>query len=204
MKISTIIFDLGGVLVDWNPEYLYLDLFNGDQTKMRWFLDNICTSEWNEMQDAGRPIKEATEILVHKYPDYENLIRLYYQDWEKMLAGPIQESVNILTKIKNLKEYKLLALTNWSAETFPFAQRKFEFLNDFEGIVVSGTEKTRKPFQKIYDTLLDRYNLKAENCVFIDDNNDNICMAQEIGIHGILYRDSASLIKDLEALQIRF
>jgi 2-haloacid dehalogenase len=148
MKITTVIVDLGGVLVDWSPEYLYLDIFNGDQTKMRWFLDNICTSEWNEMQDAGRPIEEATEILVNKYPDYENLIRLYYQDWEKMLAGPIQESVNILTKIKNLKDYRLLALTNWSAETFPIAQRKFEFLDDFEGIVVSGIEKTRKPYQK--------------------------------------------------------
>ena len=204
MKITTVIFDLGGVLVDWSPEYLYLDIFNGDKTKMRWFLNNICTSEWNEMQDAGRPIKEATEILVDKYPDYERLIRLYYQEWEIMLAGAIQESVNILTKIKNSKEYRLLALTNWSAETFPIAEKRFEFLDDFEGVVVSGIEKTRKPFQKIYDILLKRYDLSAENCVFIDDNEDNIRMAQKIGMQGILYRDSLSLVKDLEALEIRF
>ena len=158
-NIDTIVFDLGGVLIDWNPEYVYRDVFNGDQEKVDWFLNNICTSEWNVKQDAGRTLSEATELLVDQYPEYETWIRIYYDRWEDMLGGVIQETVDLLKKLKSETNYRLIALTNWSAETFPVALRQFKFLIDFEGIVVSGNEKTIKPYSKIYEILIKHYQL---------------------------------------------
>lgn len=196
-RIDTIIFDLGGVLVDWNPEYLYGDIFNGNQTEMDWFLNNICTSDWNVQQDAGRTLKEATDLLVHQYPEQEELIRIYYDKWEKMIKGSIHETVNLLEKIKQANIYHLYALTNWSAETFPKAIELFDFLKHFEGIVVSGEEKTRKPFPKIYEIILDRYQIIPEKCVFIDDNLDNIKGAEKFGIHGIHFTSPTQLKNDL-------
>ena len=122
-KIDTIIFDLGGVLVDWNPEYVYQKVFEGDQEKVDWFLNNICTSGWNEEQDAGRSWQEGTEIHINKHPDYETWIRIYYSQWEDMLKGVIQESEALLNRLKKNNNYRLMALTNWSAETFPIAQK---------------------------------------------------------------------------------
>ena len=202
VDITTIVFDLGGVLVDWNPEYIYLDVFKGDQDKVDWFLNNICTSEWNEKQDAGRTLEEATDLLVNQYPQYEVWIRIYYDKWEKMLAGPIQETVDLLNKLKADNKYRLLALTNWSSETFPIALERFEFLKLFEGIVVSGDEKTRKPLPKIYEILLDRYELSPENCVFIDDNFDNIRAAKKFGIYGIHYNSPSQLKEELSRIKI--
>lgn len=202
--IDTIIFDLGGVLVDWNPEYVYRDVFNGDQDKVNWFLNNICTSDWNVQQDAGRPLQEATELLVKQYPVYEEWIRIYYDRWEDMIGGAVEETVDLLIKLKKDNKYRLIALTNWSAETFPIALKKFEFLTLFEGIVVSGDEKTIKPFPKIYKTLLDRYRLNPKNCVFIDDNFDNIKAAKKFGIHGIHYDTSSQLKEELLKMKISF
>ena len=117
-KIDTIIFDLGGVLIDWNPEYVYREVFNGDQQKVDWFLKNICTHEWNVEQDAGRSIQEATDLLVNQYPAYEEWIRIFYDRWEDMLGGEIKETVTLLNKLKRNNDHRLYALTNWSAETF--------------------------------------------------------------------------------------
>lgn len=202
INITTIVFDLGGVLVDWSPEYVFQGVFNGDQVKVDWFLNNICTSEWNEKQDAGRTLQEATELLVSRYPQYESWIRIYYDKWEDMLAGPIQETVDLLKKLKTDNKYRLLALTNWSAETFPIALERFEFLKLFEGIVVSGDEKTRKPFPKIYEILLNRYQINPENCLFIDDNFDNITAARKFGIYGIHYNSSLQLKEELSRMKI--
>ena len=133
---KTIIFDLGGVLIDWNPAYVYLDVFDGDQKKMQWFFDEICTMDWNENQDAGYPLAQATADLVKQFPEQENLIRMYYGRWEEMLGDSISGTVAILKKLIDNPNYSVVALTNWSAETFPIALKKFDFLHWFEGIVV--------------------------------------------------------------------
>src|SRR5690606_4392753 len=201
-KINTIIFDLGGVLIDWNPEYVFLDVFNGDREKMQWFFDNICTSDWNENQDAGYPIAKATEERVALFPEHEELIRMYYGRWEEMLGNEISETVAILKQLIDLNHYKIVALTNWSHETFPVALKKFEFLHWFEGILVSGEEKTRKPFKEIYDLTLDRFNIKANEAIFIDDNLRNIEAANAIGIHGIHFKSPSMLVEQLKDFNI--
>lgn len=200
--INAIIFDLGGVLIDWNPEYVFLDVFNGDRKKMRWFFDDICTMDWNENQDAGYPIAKATEERVALFPEYEQWIRMYYGRWVDMLGGAKQGTVDILKKLVHNDNYKVVALTNWSHETFPIALERFEFLHWFEGIVVSGEEKTRKPFSEIYETTLNRFNIEAKNSIFIDDNLRNVKASEALGINGIHFKDSKTLIKQLEAYNI--
>lgn len=200
--IENIIFDLGGVLIDWNPEYLYSKIFDQDQKKIDWFLQNICTTEWNMEQDAGRSFKEGTELLLNQYPQYETWIRAFFDRWEEMLKGEIDGTVFILNKLNALNEKKLYALTNWSAETFPLAKARFSLLKVFKGIVVSGVENTRKPFPKIYEILLNRYQLKADNCLFIDDNQDNIDAALRMGMVAIHFRDSNQLNKELVQLGV--
>lgn len=196
-NINTIIFDLGNVLIDWNPEYVYLKVFEGDRKKMNWFFEEICTFEWNENQDAGYPLAQATEDRIKLFPQYEEWIRMYYGRWEEMLGGAIKESVAILKKLVEDPSNKVIALTNWSAETFPVALARFEFLHWFEGIVVSGAEKTRKPFVQIYELTLERYALQAENCLFIDDNKRNIEAAQQLGIQTHHFTKAPLLEKDL-------
>ncbi len=203
-NIDTIIFDLGGVLVDWDPKYVYREVFNGDEEKVDWFLNTICTSDWNVEQDAGRTFKEATDFLVNKYPEYEDWIRIYYDRWEDMLLGQIDETVALLEKIKKQGSHQLYALTNWSAEAFPVALQRFDFLQHFEGIVVSGEEKTRKPFSKIYEIILDRYQLKALSCVFIDDNLENVKGAETVGIKAIHFKNSQQLTAELNLLGVHF
>lgn len=201
-KIDNVIFDLGGVLVDWNPEYLYYNFFKQDREKMSWFLENVCTNDWNMEQDAGRSLNEATQILLDKFPEHRVAIRAFYGRWEEMLKGEIKGTKLILNELHSLNEKKLYALTNWSAETFPIAQKRFSFLNLFEGIVVSGEEHTRKPFDKIYQILLDRYDLIAEKSVFIDDNNDNIRAAQSMGFYAILFKSPEQLRSELIELNL--
>ena len=201
-NIDTVIFDLGGVLIDWNPEYVYLEVFENDRKKMEWFFGNICTNDWNENQDAGYPMAKATEERIALFPEYENLIRMFYGRWEDMLGNAITETVEILDKLIKSEKYKIVALTNWSHETFPIALERFEFLHCFEGIVVSGEEKTRKPFKDIYNLTLNRYNIKAENSIFIDDNLRNINAANELGIHGIHFKGAKLLYSQLKKYNI--
>ncbi len=200
--INAIIFDLGGVLIDWNPEYVYLDVFNGDRKKMQWFFDEICTMDWNENQDAGYPINKATEERVAMFPEHETLIRMYYDRWVDMLGERIQGTVNILKSLVENDKYKVVALTNWSHETFPIALQRFDFLHWFEGIIVSGEEKTRKPFPEIYRTTLDRFNIAAERSIFIDDNLRNIQASNALGINGIHFKNSETLIEQLKNYDI--
>jgi 2-haloacid dehalogenase len=201
-NIDTIIFDLGGVLIDWNPEYVFLDVFQDDREKMQWFFNTICTPAWNENQDAGYPIAQANEDLVALFPEYETEIRLFYGRWSDMLGDAISGTVEVLKTLINSKKYKVLALTNWSAETFPIALEKFEFLQWFEGIIVSGEEKTRKPFEDIYNLTLKRFNIIAENAIFIDDNLRNIEAANNLGIHGIHFKSPSQLKDQLKTYNI--
>ncbi|MDG1761639.1 MAG: HAD family phosphatase [Flavobacteriaceae bacterium] len=202
ITIKNIIFDLGGVIVDWNPEYVYLDVFNGDRKKTQWFFDEVCTFDWNENQDAGYPLAQATEDRIKLYPQYEQWIRMFYGRWEEMLGGPIEGTVKILKELVNDRNYRVIALTNWSAETFPVALKRFDFLHWFEGIVVSGTEKTRKPFSAIYQITLDRYQLNPTNSLFIDDNERNVVAAQRMGIQTIHFQNPKQLKISLQALGI--
>jgi len=202
MKIETIIFDLGGVLVDWNPEYVYLNEFNGDRKKMQWFFDNICTSSWNEEQDGGYPMADATEERINLFPKYKKLIKMFYGRWEEMLKGEIEETVEILHKLKR-KKFKLIALTNWSAETFPVAVKKFKFLKLFDGIVVSGKVKMLKPFPEIYNYTLKKYGLIANKSIFIDDRISNVDGAIKCGINGIQFVSPKNLIIALKKYGIK-
>ncbi|MGZ3777290.1 MAG: HAD family hydrolase [Mucilaginibacter sp.] len=196
--INTIIFDLGAVLIDWNPRYMYRTIFS-DEAEMEKFLDEITTSDWNEEQDAGRPLKHGTEILVQQFPEHEENIRAFYGRWHEMLGEAFHDTVEIFRQLKEGGKYKLYALTNWSAETFPVALRRFEFLNWFDGIVVSGAEKMRKPTPEFYHILLDRYHVKANEALFIDDNYRNILAAEKIGINCIHFTSAEQL--DLELRQ---
>ena len=196
-NIKSIVFDLGGVLIDWNPNYVYEKVFNGDQHKMNWFYENICTMDWNENQDAGYPLSKATEEKVEEFPEFEYIIRMYYGRWEEMLGDQIQGTVDILEKLILDKKHNIYALTNWSAETFPKALEKFEFLKWFEGIIVSGEEKTRKPFKKIYDITINRFNLEPSETLFIDDNLRNIKGAKKIGINTIHFSSPDKLKAEL-------
>ena len=201
-EIKNVIFDLGGVLIDWNPEYVYLGVFNGDREKMKWFFDEICTMDWNENQDAGYPLQQATEERVKLFPEYEEWIRIYYGRWEEMLGKQIDGTVTILKQLIDNPNYKVVALTNWSAETFPIALERFDFLHWFEGIVVSGTEKMRKPFNEIYELTLNRFNIEASKSLFIDDNARNIEAAKKMGINTIRFNNPTQLKSELRSLKI--
>ena len=200
-SINTVIFDLGGVLIDWNPRHLYRKIFNTEE-EVTWFLENVCTGEWNDQQDAGRSFEEATEELVQKFPDHEEAIRAWYGRWQETISGPIHGTVDLLKTIKDSGKYKLYALTNWSAETFPWALDNFEFLHWFEGIVVSGVEKTRKPFPDFYQILFDRYNINPAQAVFIDDNVKNVIGSREVGLPVIHFQTPDQLKEELIKLNI--
>jgi len=199
--INTIIFDLGAVLIDWNPHHLYRKLIADDEQR-QYFFDNICTSDWNEEQDAGRSLKEGTELLISQHPEHEENIRAFYGRWNEMLAGPVQGTVDIFKALKESGKYKIYALSNWSAETFEIAQREFDFLNWFDGMVVSGVEKIRKPDPAFYNLLLTRYQVKPEEAVFIDDNYRNILAAEALGIQSIHFTSAEELRNRLVSLGV--
>jgi 2-haloacid dehalogenase len=198
MKIHAIIFDLGGVLIDWNPRYMYKKMFSSEK-EMEWFLENITSFEWNENQDAGYPIHKATEELVAKHPEWEPQIRAYYGRWLEMLGESIHETVEIFRELKKTGKYKLYALTNWSGELFPHAREKFEFLQWFDGIVVSGDEKMRKPSHAFYKLLLERYHLQPAETLFIDDNLRNVQAAAELGLQVIRFTSGSELESELKS-----
>ncbi|MEO7213250.1 HAD family phosphatase [Mucilaginibacter sp.] len=199
--INTIIFDLGAVLIDWNPDYMYRTVF-ADEQQMRDFLTNVTTSDWNEEQDAGRSLQEGTDWLINKHPHHEENIRAFYGRWIEMLGDAFDGTVEIFKELKESGKYKIYALTNWSAETFPMAQQKFEFLNWFDGIVVSGAEKMRKPAPEFYQILLDRYNVNRQESLFIDDNYRNILAAEKMGINCIHFTSAEKLREELVAKEI--
>ena len=200
-SIDTIIFDLGGVLIDWNPRYVYRKIFKTEE-EVEWFLENVTTSEWNEKQDEGYPLHKATEELVAKHPEWEPEIKAYYGRWLEMLGDQIHDTVEILQKLKQTGKYKLYALTNWSAETFPHALERFEFFKIFEGVVVSGEEKKRKPSAEFYKVIIDRYDIDPSTAIFIDDSLRNVKGAEAVGIKGIHFHNPAQLRQELQRLGI--
>lgn len=200
--IKTIIFDLGGVLIDWSPEYVFLKEFRGNREKMDWFLNEICAWEWNMNQDAGYPLAKATEDRVKLFPEYEALIRMYYGRWEEMLGYTHEDTLEILESVVKNPKYQVYALTNWSGETFPVALKKFPWLKWFEGILVSGDEGMRKPHREIYELMLSRYSITPNEAVFIDDSLKNVEGCEAVGIKGIYFTNAASLKADLITLGV--
>lgn len=196
--IKNIIFDFGGVLLDWNPRYLYKPYFNDDE-EMEHFLADICNGEWNIKQDAGRPFAEAVKELQTKFPEYAKAIQMYDDDWEKMLKCELPESIDLLKELKSMG-YGIYGLTNWSAEKIGYAFANYSFFSLFDGIVVSGVEKVVKPDRRIYEILLERYSLKPGECAFIDDNQDNVDMAKMLGINAIRFDNIGNVKEHLETL----
>jgi 2-haloacid dehalogenase len=190
-----IVFDLGGVLIDWNPRYMYRKIFD-NENDMDLFLSEVCTPEWNIQQDAGRSLAEATAERIALFPQKQSLIEAFYDRWEEMLSGEIVETVEILRELKSRGE-TLYALTNWSDETFPIALQRFDFLHWFEGTLVSGSENLAKPDPAIFHLLLHRYNLQAENCLFIDDSKTNIEAAANIGFETHHFTEAGQLRREL-------
>ena len=193
---SVVVFDLGGVLIDWNPRYLYRKLFAGDEAAMEHFLATVCTQHWNERMDAGLAFAEACAPLLASHPERAALILAWGQRFAEMMDAPIHGTVEILDELHR-QGVPLYALTNWSAETFPHAQRRFAFLDRFRGIVVSGHEKMIKPDTRIYQLLLDRHAIAAGDAVYIDDNPRNAAAATALGLHGIHFTGPAALRRDL-------
>ncbi len=200
-EINTIIFDLGGVLVDWNPRYMYRKVF-GKEDEMEAFLSEICTPEWNAEQDAGRTFGEATDLLVKQYPDYEAEIKMYFDRWPEMFDGVFEGSVSILEQLINDDQYKVYALTNWSAETWPIALDLFPFFKWFDGVLVSGMEKMKKPDPKIYEMILERFHIDRTKAVFFDDSPKNVIGAQKIGLHAFQFLNSEQLMVELNKFGI--
>ena len=194
-----VVFDLGGVLIDWNPRHLYRKLFAGDEDAMEAFLSQVCTVEWNECQDAGRSFAEAVTELLPRHADKLELIEAFGKRFDEMITGEIAGSVDILAALRhaNVPRY---ALSNWSAETFPPQRDRFPFLAWFDGIVISGEEGVIKPDPRIFRVLLERYRIAPHEAVFIDDNPANAAAAEALGIHGIHFRSPQLLRRELEAL----
>jgi 2-haloacid dehalogenase len=196
---DVVIFDFGGVLVDWDPRYLYRTLFADDDAGMERFLAEVCTPEWNMRQDAGRAWADAVAELSAQHPEHASLIQAFRERWTEMLRGAIDDSVAILDELRRAGR-PLYGLTNWSAETFPIAQLRFPFLAWFDGVVVSGVERLIKPDPRLYRCLLERYRIDPARAVFIDDNRHNVDAAVALGIHGIHFQSPAQLRAELVAL----
>ena len=197
-SIRNIVFDFGGVLIDWNPRYLYRTYFNDDR-EMEYFLSHVCTGEWNAEHDRGRTFDEGVRLLEERFPQYSEAIRLYRDGWESMLNGEFPGTVALLMKLKKLG-YGIYGLTNWSAETFPIALSKYPVLHRFDGIVVSGQEKLIKPDPRIFGILLERYGLNAGECIFIDDSPANIETAARLGFNTVLFDNIGNVTRRVAAL----
>ncbi len=198
MKPEIVVFDFGGVLVDWDPRRAYRHLLP-DDAAIEEFLATVCTPDWNYKQDAGRSIAEAEAELIERFPDKAALIRAYYQGHEASISGAIEGTVEILEAL-HAKGTPLYGLTNWSAETFPRTRPRFAFFECFRHIVVSGEVKLAKPDPAIYRLLLARIGAPAQTCVFVDDSAKNVEAAKSMGMHALLFEGPAKLRSDFEAL----
>lgn len=196
---SIAVFDLGGVLLDWNPRHLYRKLFAGDEAAMEHFLATVCTHEWNRCQDAGRSFAEGGRLLTAEHPDKVELIDAYGARFDEMIAGPIAGMVEILAELRD-RGTPLYGLTNWSAETYAPARERFAFLSWFRGILVSGEVGVIKPDPRIFEVLIERFAINPENAVYIDDVEANVAAAQSFGIHAIQFTTPARLRRELAPL----
>ncbi len=202
MKIDTVLFDLGGVLIDWNPRYLFQKIFK-DSKEMEYFLSHVCTPAWNAEQDAVRTFAEAVALAKQDHPEYSEAIEAYDVRWEEMLGGINLKVAEILKALKN-KKIPVYALTNWSKEKFPIARKRYDILEQFDGIFVSGEIGVRKPYLEFYQLFLEQYAIEAQKAVFIDDVQENVEGAQQVGIHAIRFQNAQQLTQELKELGIGY
>lgn len=198
--IKNIIFDFGGVLVDWNPHHLY-DTYFGDKDSADWFLSNICTMDWNMQMDAGKPFEQGVAEKIAQYPQWEKEIRLYWERWIDMMGDTIPNMYDWILQLKQ-QGYAIYGLTNWSTETFIQVKDKYSIFQLMDGIVMSGEERVTKPDAKIYHILLNRYQLSPEECVFFDDNLNNVIAAQNIGIHAVQFQSTEQAKRELSKVTL--
>jgi 2-haloacid dehalogenase len=196
---SVVVFDLGGVLIDWNPRHLYRKLFVEDEAAMEHFLANVCTTEWNLQQDAGRTFAEACSLLKSEHPEQAEMIGAWFARFDEMMAGDISGTVEILAELRD-RNVPIYALSNWSAETFPFARKRFEFLQWFRGIFLSAEVRLVKPDPKIFRLFCETFSLDPKQIVYIDDLPHNVKAASSIGMHAIQFTDPGSLREQLTHL----
>ena len=197
--IRAVVFDLGGVLLDWNPRRLYRRLFGSDTAGMEQFLAQVCNPAWNAKQDAGRAWDEAIAEATAAHPEDAALIRAYREQWNEMLGEPFADSVAVLDELRRTG-MRLYALTNWSQDTFPYGLARYPFLQWFDDIVVSGREGVIKPDPAIFRLLLSRFCLAASGCVFIDDTLKNVEAAMQLGFHVIHFCNARQLRGNLSNL----
>jgi 2-haloacid dehalogenase len=200
MKIETIIFDLGNVLVSWDPANLYRKIFT-DSQEMNFFLANIGTMEWHTLQDGGRSPQEGTADLVQQYPQHEEAIRAFYTRWKEMFNGPIEGSVQVLKELKE-KGYPVYALSNWNRELYEQTVDDFPFLDWFDGKIISSDEEMKKPDEAIFQLLFERFSINPKTAIFIDDNKANTETAERLGLRSILFTSPEALRNELQTLQI--
>jgi 2-haloacid dehalogenase len=197
-KLTTIIFDFGGVLVDWNPRNLYQQYFPDQPQAMEDFLNEINFMEWNAQQDKGRSFAEGSALLSREFPQHSELIHAYYENWEKSIVGQIDESVEILAALKD-KGYPIYGLSNWSAETFPIARKKYQVFELLDDYVLSGDINLIKPGPEIFEYCLNKFGKTAQECLFIDDSEPNIITAKKLGFDVIHFTSPAQLKNELSA-----
>jgi 2-haloacid dehalogenase len=202
MWVSTkaVVFDLGGVLIDWDPRYLYRKLL-ADEAAVEEFLATVCTPEWNAELDRGRPFAEGVAELVERHPEHAAAIAAYHERWPEMLAGDLPGTVEVLAELR-AAGVPLYALTNWSAETFAITRGRFEWLDWFDGLLVSGEERMTKPDPAFFRLLLDRFGLDPGATVFVDDSEANVAAARELGIDAVRFTGPGQLRRELSARRI--
>ena len=194
--MKNIVFDFGGVLVDWNPHHLY-DKYFGSVEKAEWFLNNICLYSWNIQMDGGKPFAEGVAELQAEYPEWSEAIEIYHTRWIEMMGGEIEGMADIVRRLKEAG-YGVYGLTNWSSETFPLVKDKYAIFKQLDGMVVSGEEHLLKPDAAIYKCLLERYNLRAEESLFVDDNLANVEGARAVGMQGVQFKSAEELERTLK------
>ena len=197
-KIKNIVFDFGGVLIDWNPRYLYRSYFAGDEERMEWFLQNVCTYPWNIQMDGGKPFAEGVAELTALHPEWAEAIGVYHTRWAEMIGGEVEGTASLIKRLK-AAGYRVFGLTNWSMETYPLIRDNYEVFSLFEGVVVSGEEHLLKPDGKIYRCLLERYSLEAAESVFLDDNADNVAGAEAVGMEAVRFVDAQQAEAELKS-----
>lgn len=196
-----IVFDLGGVLMDWDPYYLYRKILGDDRQVVDRFLKEVDFFRWNQEQDRGRSFAEATAELSARFPEYSQLIHAYDERYLESLGGAIQPVVEIMRALKDAG-YRLYCLSNWPAEKFALVRPRYAFFEWFEGRVISGEVGLIKPDKAIFDLLLERVGLPARECLFIDDHERNTCAARELGFQTILFQSPQQLEAELRRIGV--
>ncbi|HZQ87894.1 MAG TPA: HAD family phosphatase [Acidimicrobiales bacterium] len=199
--LDAVVFDLGGVLMEWEPRRLYRTMFD-DDAAMEHFLATVCTPAWNDELDRGLPFAAGVAQLTALHPEHAELISAYHSRWDEMLGGAIDDAVDVLRDLK-AASVPVYALSNWSAETYPVARRRYEFLDWFDGVLISGDVGVTKPDPRIFDELCDRFGLQPARTLFVDDRRDNVEGARRYGLLAVQFTSGVTLRESLRDLGLR-